>query len=89
MPDIGRSIQIGAAPHLVHPLVASGEGFSRWWASDVTEEKTTENFVSNGLAYLASNNKRRRFRIATYSIHRHESLLSRMLLSTVAKYSSP
>jgi hypothetical protein len=182
MPDIGHSIQIGAAPHLMHPLVASGEGFSRWWASDVTEEKAAENvepgffnratvyglrpiliaaprqahwvcqsgkkwsgtrllfdlaeqkdqtllrfthanwqaatdyfractptwgelmlrikatpegispgplFVSNGLAYLASNSKRRRFRIAANSIHRHESLLSGMLLSTVAKYGSP
>jgi hypothetical protein len=162
MPDIKHAIQIGAAPHLVHPLVASADGFSRWWASDVTEDKSTGNidlgffnratvyglhpvqidaprqahwlcqsgkewsgtrllfdlaeqkgqtllrfthadwqaatdyfractptwgelmlrikatpegispgplFVSNGLAYLASNSKRRRFRIATYSIH--------------------
>jgi hypothetical protein len=43
MPDIKHSIQIGAAPHLVHPLIASGEGFSRWWASDVTKDKPTGN----------------------------------------------
>jgi|SRR5580692_7123379 hypothetical protein len=41
MPDIKHSIQIGAAPQLVHPLVASADGFSRWWTSDVTEDKTT------------------------------------------------
>ncbi len=38
MPDIKHSISIGAEPHLVYPLVASGQGFTRWWASDVTEE---------------------------------------------------
>jgi len=39
MPDIKHSISIGAEPHVVYPLVASGEGFAKWWASDVTEEK--------------------------------------------------
>jgi hypothetical protein len=39
MADIKHSIQIEAAPLLVHPLVASAEGFSRWWAADVTEDK--------------------------------------------------
>jgi uncharacterized protein YndB with AHSA1/START domain len=43
MPDIKHSIQIAAAPHLVHPLVASAEGFSRWWAADVTQDKQTGN----------------------------------------------
>jgi hypothetical protein len=43
MPDIKHSIQIGAAPPLVYPLVASADGFSRWWASDVTEDKITGN----------------------------------------------
>jgi hypothetical protein len=43
MPDIKHSIQIAAAPQLVHPLVASAEGFSRWWASDVTQDKPTGN----------------------------------------------
>lgn len=43
MPDIKHSIQIAAAPQAVHPLVASAEGFSRWWASDVTPDKTTGN----------------------------------------------
>jgi uncharacterized protein YndB with AHSA1/START domain len=45
MPDIKHSIQIAAAPQIVHPLVASAEGFSRWWAADVTEEKKTGNVV--------------------------------------------
>ena len=39
MPDIKHSISIGAEPHLVYPLVASGQGFTRWWSSDVMEEK--------------------------------------------------
>jgi uncharacterized protein YndB with AHSA1/START domain len=43
MPDIKHSIQIDAAPQDVHPLVASAEGFSRWWAADVTEDKSTGN----------------------------------------------
>jgi hypothetical protein len=43
MPDIKHSIQIAVAPQLIHPLVASAEGFSRWWAADVTEDKATGN----------------------------------------------
>jgi len=43
MPDIKHSIQNNAVPQLVHPLVSSAGGFSRWWASDVTENKTTGN----------------------------------------------
>jgi hypothetical protein len=43
MPDIKHAIQIDASPALVHPLVACAEGFTRWWASDVTEDKTTRN----------------------------------------------
>jgi uncharacterized protein YndB with AHSA1/START domain len=43
MPDIKHSIQIDAAPQLVHPLVASAKGFSRWWAADITHDKTTGN----------------------------------------------
>ncbi len=43
MPDIKHSIQIDAASQLVHPLVASADGFSRWWAADVTEEKASGN----------------------------------------------
>jgi hypothetical protein len=39
MPDIKHSVSIGAEPHVVYPLVASGEGLAKWWASDVTEEK--------------------------------------------------
>ncbi len=40
MPDIKHSISIDAEPHIVYPLVASGQGFAQWWASDVTEDKT-------------------------------------------------
>ena len=43
MANIKHSIQIEAAPQLVHPLVASAEGFSRWWAADVTEDKPNGN----------------------------------------------
>jgi hypothetical protein len=43
MPDIKYSIQIAAAPQLVHPFVASAKGSSRWWAADVTEEKASGN----------------------------------------------
>jgi uncharacterized protein YndB with AHSA1/START domain len=43
MPDIKHSIQIAAEPRVVYPLVATAEGFSRWWAADITEEKATGN----------------------------------------------
>jgi hypothetical protein len=43
MPDIKHSIQIEAAPLLVHPLVATAKGFSLWWAADVTNDKNTGN----------------------------------------------
>jgi hypothetical protein len=41
MPDIRHSIQIDATSQLVHPLVSSANGFSQWWAADVTEDKTS------------------------------------------------
>ena len=37
MADIKHSIPISAAPEQVYSLVATGEGFSRWWAEDVVE----------------------------------------------------
>ena len=40
MPDIKHSIEIAATPDRVHPLVASGRGFSQWWAQDVTEDNS-------------------------------------------------
>lgn len=43
MPDIKHSIQIETSPNLVHPLVATAEGFKRWWAADVTEVKASGN----------------------------------------------
>jgi hypothetical protein len=41
MLDIKHLIQIDAAPKVVHPLVASANGFTQWWASDVPEDKKT------------------------------------------------
>lgn len=41
MVDIKHMIQIAAPPQLVHPFVATAEGFTRWWAADVTEDKAT------------------------------------------------
>jgi hypothetical protein len=43
MPDIKHSIQIAAEPRIVHPLVATADGFSHWWAADVSEDKATGN----------------------------------------------
>ena len=37
MPDIQHAIQIASNPETIYPLVATAEGFSRWWAADVTE----------------------------------------------------
>ena len=34
MPDIKHSIPITAKPEIVYPLVATGKGFTRWWAED-------------------------------------------------------
>lgn len=41
MPDIKHSIPITAKPEIVYPLVATGKGFTRWWAEDVTESGGT------------------------------------------------
>ena len=43
MPDIKHAIQIAVEPRIVHPLVAGAEGFTKWWAADVTVDKATEN----------------------------------------------
>lgn len=37
MPDIRHLIQVAAPPDALFPLVASGEGFKRWWAEDVEQ----------------------------------------------------
>ena len=39
MADMKHSIQIAAPLERVHPLVVSGNGFSQWWAADVTESR--------------------------------------------------
>jgi hypothetical protein len=41
MPDIRHSISIDASPERIHPLTASGAGFSKWWAADTTENPST------------------------------------------------
>ena len=46
MPDIQHSILIEASPERIHPLTASGSGLAKWWAADVTEER------SNGIVEL-------------------------------------
>ncbi len=43
MADIKHAIQIAAEPQVVYPLVATAEGFSHWWAADVTTDKGTGN----------------------------------------------
>jgi len=35
--DIKHSIPIAAKAETVYPLVASGQGFTKWWAEDVSE----------------------------------------------------
>jgi len=37
MADIKHSIQISATLEQIYPLVATGKGFSQWWAKDITE----------------------------------------------------
>jgi hypothetical protein len=37
MPDIQHAIQIAAKPEAIYPLIATGKGFTPWWAEDVTE----------------------------------------------------
>jgi uncharacterized protein YndB with AHSA1/START domain len=38
MADLVHSIQIAVAAEAVYPLVATGTGFTNWWAADVTEQ---------------------------------------------------
>ena len=45
MADIVHSIRIAASPASIYPLVSTARGFTRWWATDVTE---TEGFVDLG-----------------------------------------
>ncbi|HEY6342593.1 MAG TPA: hypothetical protein VIY49_13955 [Bryobacteraceae bacterium] len=37
MADIQHALQIAASPETIYPLVATGKGFSQWWAADVIE----------------------------------------------------
>lgn len=41
MADIRHRIQIAARPEDVYQVVASGDGFRKWWAADVTETGET------------------------------------------------
>lgn len=45
MADIRHMIQIAAPPAAVYPLVATADGFTRWWAADVTEDKAERQVV--------------------------------------------
>lgn len=40
MPDIRHLIQVAVPPEAIFPLVAAGEGFTRWWAEDVEQDAT-------------------------------------------------
>ena len=37
MADIQHSIPVEAPAEAVYPLVSTGEGFSKWWATDIVE----------------------------------------------------
>jgi uncharacterized protein YndB with AHSA1/START domain len=37
MADIKHMVQIPATPESIYPLIATAEGFSRWWSEDVSE----------------------------------------------------
>ena len=37
MADIKHSVPIAASRNAVYPLLATGRGFTQWWAADVTE----------------------------------------------------
>jgi hypothetical protein len=37
MPDIQHAIQIASKPETIYPLIATADGFSQWWAADITE----------------------------------------------------
>jgi uncharacterized protein YndB with AHSA1/START domain len=41
MADIRLSISIDAPRERVFPLISSGSGFARWWATDVMEDYST------------------------------------------------
>ena len=37
MPDIQHSVKIAAKPEAIYTLVATADGFRKWWATDVTK----------------------------------------------------
>ncbi len=37
MADIRHSLQIGAAPDIIYPLISTAKGLGAWWAADVSE----------------------------------------------------
>ncbi len=38
--DLVHSVQIAASPAKVFPLVSTAQGFTQWWAADITETST-------------------------------------------------
>ena len=57
MADIKHAIVIDTAPDRVYPLIASGSGFSRWWAADVREHD------ADGIAELGFFNRATIYRL--------------------------
>jgi hypothetical protein len=55
MADIRHAIQIPAAAGAIYPLVATGAGFTAWWAEDVAEQ--------NGAVDLGFFNRRTLYRL--------------------------
>ena len=37
MADIRHSLQIGATPEAIFPLISTASGFAQWWSQDVTQ----------------------------------------------------
>ncbi len=37
MSDIQHSLQVGAKPETIYPLISTADGLRSWWAEDVTE----------------------------------------------------
>jgi len=42
VPAIKHLLRIDAPPEQVYPLVSTGQGFTQWWAADVTEAGSTD-----------------------------------------------
>jgi hypothetical protein len=56
MANIRHSISIDAAPPRILPLISSANGFSQWWAADVSDDpstgRVTLSFFKGATVYL-------------------------------------